>query len=753
MKKFILLLLGLICILFATTALAQEAPEQARNFQINATHTGASNEKLKPPLVQKWVVDFREPISYPLIADGMVFVTVRAPIGTRLFALDAINGFTAWSRAVGGSGSWSAACYENGRVFTLNSDGELRAFHAQTGSLFWIRRLGRLSSSLFDAPPTVFEGVIYVSGDQNVFAVDAKSGSVLWTTGVLSDHPSSPAVTNEGVYVSDSCSNVYKFDPATGSFIWFFGQSCFGGGGRTPALYDGRLYVRDNLHDFFDMILDSQTGNPIGNFNAKNTPAFSGTRGFFLNGSKFFGTTGFLEARDVNTQEFLWGFEGDGFLQSALLVVNDYVYVGSATGNLFAVNAATGEQVWDRSLSDDSIPYVDEQNVSQPPTGFAAGEGLLVVPTSTRLIAFENDITPPTLTWGAMNPDQGFWNNTPVELPFTTEDSGTGVQSSNPESPLRFTTEGIGQTQEVTVTDNAGNTATFTSPEVNIDLTPPTTVAIIPSVSQNEEWFAGPVSVTLEASDNLSGAWGSLYILDGGFPQNYFGPITISGEGTHTLEYWSEDVAGNADEHKTRIVRIDSTAPATQASVSGTAGTNNWYLSAVQVSLSATDSFSGVLSSFYRINGGVAETYSGPFIISAPGTHTVEYWSIDKLNNREVTHSLVVKIDAVAPVVTAAANPATASKSPKPVTVTISGNVSDAQSGVTSFSFHVIDEYGATQPSGGGTLLADGNYSFTLTLPATRNGPDKDGHLYTIVVRAVDQAGNSGTATATLRIN
>src|SRR5688572_3630546 len=749
MKKLSVSLLGLICILFATTAQAQTAPEQARNFQINTTHTGASVETLRPPLAQRWVVNFGQPIAYLLIADGKVYVTVKNSIGsgTRLFALNAIDGSTVWVRPLSGTAPWSAACYVNGRVFALSSDGRLRAFEGQTGDLMWSRSLNS-DFALFDAPPTVFQGVVYVSGALNVFAVTADSGALLWTSQVANGHTSSPAVSNDGVYVSYSCPNVYKLDPATGAVIWLYTAGCSGGGGKTPALYEGRLYVRD----FFDTIFDSQTGTIIGSFNAKNTPAFSGQRGFFLNGPHSFETYGVLEARDVNTQNFLWGFEGDGGLQSAVLVVNDYVYVGSATGNLYAVDAATGQQVWLTNVGD-SIPYVDEQNLSQPLTSFAAGEGLLVIPTSTRLIAYENDTTPPTLTWGEKTPDQGFWNNTPVDLSFTTFDAGTGVQSSNPESPLHFAAEGIGQTQQVTVTDNAGNTATFTSPEVNIDLTPPTTIAILPGVSQNDEWFGSPVTVTLNASDNLSGVWGSFYILDGGLAQNYTGPFTITGDGTHTIEYWSEDVAGNADTHKTRIVRIDSTPPVTQASVSGTAGMNGWSRSAVQISLSATDNFSGVLGSFYRINGGVGETYSGPFVVSSLGQHTIEYWSIDNLSNREATHLLVVNIDTVAPVVTAAANPTTAGKSPRPVTVTISGNATDALSGVSSASFNVIDEYGVTQPSGSVTLQANGNYSFTLTLPASKNGSDKDGHLYTIVVRAFDQAENAGTATATLRIN
>jgi hypothetical protein len=98
----------------------------------------------------------------------------------------------------------------------------------------------------------------------------------------------------------------------------------------------------------------------------------------------------------------------------------------------------------------------------------------------------------------------------------------------------------------VTVTDNAGNTATFTSPAVNIDLTKPSSIAVIAGASQDQEWFSGPVSVTLDATDNLSGVKpGSFFKLDGGGPYLIFGPFFISAPGTHTLLYASEDRAGN----------------------------------------------------------------------------------------------------------------------------------------------------------------------------------------------------------------
>ena len=109
MKNLPLSLLGLIFLFFAITASAQVAPDQARNFQIDATHSGAmTTNHLTPPLKQRWVVDFGQAISYPLIADGRVFVTVRKPSnGTTLFALDTMFGGLIWSADLGGNSQWS----------------------------------------------------------------------------------------------------------------------------------------------------------------------------------------------------------------------------------------------------------------------------------------------------------------------------------------------------------------------------------------------------------------------------------------------------------------------------------------------------------------------------------------------------------------------------------------------------------------------------------------------------------------------
>jgi hypothetical protein len=83
------------------------------------------------------------------------------------------------------------------------------------------------------------------------------------------------------------------------------------------------------------------------------------------------------------------------------------------------------------------------------------------------------------------------------------------------------------------------------------------------------------------------------------------------------------------------------------------------------------------------------------------------------------------------------------------VTVTISGTITDAESGVkaSTTAYAVTDEYGLIQPRGGPIALGkDGSYSFTIQLQASRRANDRDGRQYTIIVSARDKEGNMGSA-------
>ncbi len=706
MKKLTLSLSVSICVLFAISAQAQVDQDQSRNYQINETHTGSINvPNLTPPLKQKWSVNFGQDMSYPLIVDGKVFVTVRhaSVYGTTLYALNAVDGTTLWQYELGGPYYWSALCYENGRVFALIGDGLLRAFDGASGALIWSRQLpGQYS---FNAPPTVFQGVVYAGGAGNggtVYAVSADTGNVLWTAPLSNAGTSSQAVTTEGVYLSYTCINVYKLNPASGSVVWRNYVACGSGNGRVPVLYNNRVYVRSPGSNT-DWIYNSQTGGIFDTFMSKSAPAFSGSKGFFLNGPRTFGSYGTLEGRDINSNLVLWSFTGDGFLQSSMLVVNDYVYVGSNSGKLYAVNASNGAPVWSTTVGT-TIPYVDELNSSQPLTGFAAGEGILVVPTRTTLVAYESD-NAPTITWGspAPAPNSFGWNNTVVQLPFTPVAHPSGNAFSNPESPLWFSSEGANQTQQVFVTDQVGNSATLTSPAVKIDLTPPVSNSavagtVVPGITA---WYKDSAQVTLTKTDNLSGVRSTSYTIDGGSTQFYVSPVTIQTDGSHTFNYWSSDYAGNNESQHSISVNVDVNAPSTQISAG-----SGFYASPAQVTLTATDSGSGVANTFYRIDSGATQTYSSPFTVSGDSNRQIVYWSVDWAGHTESQHFYTLKLDGSAPTTSISTSGTNGWNGWRTSAVQVTLSPSDARSGVAA-TYYTVD--GGPVQTYSGPFMIDGS--------------------------------------------
>lgn len=96
----------------------------------------------------------------------------------------------------------------------------------------------------------------------------------------------------------------------------------------------------------------------------------------------------------------------------------------------------------------------------------------------------------------------------------------------------------------------------------------------------------------------------------------------------------------------------DRVTPITSASLSGTEGTNDWYVGDVAVALEAEDNEGGrgLDKTEYSLDSGVSwQEYKEPFLLSQEGLIEVLYTSTDKAGNREETRTLIAKIDKTAP--------------------------------------------------------------------------------------------------------
>jgi len=181
----------------------------------------------------------------------------------------------------------------------------------------------------------------------------------------------------------------------------------------------------------------------------------------------------------------------------------------------------------------------------------------------------------------------------------------------------------------------------------------------------------------------------------------------------------------------------DTTPPTTSIACNGTTCATS-YISAVSVSLSATDTGgSGVDRTVYTTDGSdptaASPTYTGPFTVAQ--TTTVKYFSIDKAGNAESVKSRLIQInaDTVAPTVSMT-NPANGASVRRNSTVALAANASDAGSGIAQVTFTVD----------GNTLGTD------TTAPYGLNWRPRNVSLGQHSLRAIarDVAGNTTTSAA-----
>jgi outer membrane protein assembly factor BamB len=358
---------GLVVGVAAGQALASSA-DQARGYQLDSTHDGyIADAGLAAPLTQAWSITLPNPVSYPLIVNGMVFVTTN----DTLYALNQATGGTMWSHGIGGG---PGLAYDRGRIFVVTGSGLLTAFDPQSGSIDWSKQLpGQWS---FSSAPSAANGIVYTGGAGSggtVYAVRENDGQILWTQSVENGDNSSPAVNAQGVYVTYAAQQDYDFDPVSGSLLWHHTTCCEGGGGATPVVANG-LVFSPGVGGFGNLILSTADGSELGGYNAGPSPAVTTDMAFMLSGSTL------SAVKDSGQGVNAWQFTGDSHLDTPPLVAGGLVFVGSSQGNLYALDAATGTTSW------------STVNAAMDTTGFAAANGTLVVPgAGDSLTAYRTD--------------------------------------------------------------------------------------------------------------------------------------------------------------------------------------------------------------------------------------------------------------------------------------------------------------------------------------------------------------------------
>ncbi len=68
-----------------------------------------------------------------------------------------------------------------------------------------------------------------------------------------------------------------------------------------------------------------------------------------------------------------------------------------------------------------------------------------------------------------------------------------------------------------------------------------------------------------------------------------------------------------------------------------------------RIQLRAADRQSGLKGIYYRIDGSPFKRYSQPFGITGTGSHTLRYYAVDRVNNKEKTKKFIFVLDKEPP--------------------------------------------------------------------------------------------------------
>ena len=189
--------------------------------------------------------------------------------------------------------------------------------------------------------PLVMNGVVYIGCyDNNLYALDAKTGDFMWKFATEGGIASKPASDDELVFVSSEDTRMYAVSADRGTLAWTY----YAGGPirSTPVVSEGHIFVgaddaRLHVVNMFNgtAAWKQEVAGPI-----RSTPLIVDERVYFGCESSDFYCFDFRG-------ELKWRFgKAKRAITSSPILVDGMLYFGGMDWSLYALEAEAGWQIW-----------------------------------------------------------------------------------------------------------------------------------------------------------------------------------------------------------------------------------------------------------------------------------------------------------------------------------------------------------------------------------------------------------------------
>jgi len=310
----------------------------------------------------------------------------------------------AWRADIGTGSSYrakipAAPVTDESRIFTIDSDGLVRAFDIQSGQRVWE----------FDTTPpdndnvnigggiAVDGGILYVStGRAEALALEAASGALKWRAPLSTAARSAPTVADGQVSIALLGNVVVSLAASDGHRLWSYQGSDSATallGLPAPAYASGLLVAgfgsgelvclraRTGAVVWIDSLASGLTGTEKGGLSAVHgMPVIQDGRVFAT------GLGGLMLSLDLRSGRRLW--ERDIASAETACLAGDWLFVLSTDSELAAISRLDGSVIWVTQLQ----KFQNEQDSTDPITWFGpllAGGRLLLVSNAGTSVAVD----------------------------------------------------------------------------------------------------------------------------------------------------------------------------------------------------------------------------------------------------------------------------------------------------------------------------------------------------------------------------
>ncbi len=268
--------------------------------------------------------------------------------------------------------------------------------------------------------------------------------------------------------------------------------------------------------------------------------------------------------------------------------------------------------------------------------------------------------------------------------------------------------------------DLAGNKEQIQSLNIKVDTTLPESAWTIEPKRPDglKDWYITRPTVSLTVTVDFSSV--IYYKFD---DENYtlFTEDFKVPDGTHVLNWYAQDPAGNTEAEHAQEIMVDTTTPVTDLSVTPGPNANGWYTKVPNIQFNVSEKGANII---YHWDYEPALTLSGTLGIPE-GRHVLYYHAVDEAGNTESEKNKELKVDTQLPA--AVLNGPTSTETNK--AITLDGTGSHDSNGLASYFFD----------------FGDGKDSGWISSPTTSH-TFKSAGTYTVSLKVKDKAGLESSA-------